>query len=245
MVGRNGVQQRRNSWQDGVYGTNCPIPPGKNFTYVLQVKDQIGTYFYFPSLALHKAAGGFGGIKVASRSVIPVPFPPPAGDYTILAGDWFKQNHTVSSLPRTNFTHPIHMIHILRKKMEDMVCTLVFDKCHAEHEASHMSLSFGFSLILQNLRAILDGGNDLPFPDGLLINGRGSNGFTFTVDQGNSLWLAVKEIRTFFYTYGDGVYIIWLCLKLVGQVRLTGSGYRMWGWRVPSISESRGIKCCW
>ncbi|XP_058757414.1 L-ascorbate oxidase homolog [Vicia villosa] len=35
----NGVEQRRNSWQDGVYGTNCPIPPGKNFTYVLQVKD--------------------------------------------------------------------------------------------------------------------------------------------------------------------------------------------------------------
>ena len=94
---RNGIQQRRNSWQDGVYGTNCPIPPGKNFTYVLQVKDQIGSYFYFPSLAFHKAAGGFGGFKILSRSVIPVPFPPPAGDFTILAGDWFKQNHTVST----------------------------------------------------------------------------------------------------------------------------------------------------
>ncbi|KAL4581993.1 hypothetical protein LXL04_006530 [Taraxacum kok-saghyz] len=43
--------------QDGVYGTNCPIPPGQNFTYNLQVKDQIG-------------------------------------DFTILAGDWFKQSHT-------------------------------------------------------------------------------------------------------------------------------------------------------
>ncbi|GMP53985.1 hypothetical protein CsSME_00019277 [Camellia sinensis var. sinensis] len=94
LISWNGVQQRRNSWQDGVYGTNCPIPPRKNFTYVLQVKDQIGSYFYFPSLAFHKAAGGFGGIKISSRSVIPVPFNPPAGDYTILAGDWFKQNHT-------------------------------------------------------------------------------------------------------------------------------------------------------
>lgn len=92
------MQQRRNSWQEGVYGTNCPIPPGQNFTYVLQVKDQIGSYFYFPSLAFHKAAGGFGGITILSRSVIPVPFPPPAGDFTILAGDWFKQNHTVSKL---------------------------------------------------------------------------------------------------------------------------------------------------
>lgn len=90
------MEQRRNSWQDGVYGTNCPIPPGQNFTYVLQVKDQIGSFFYFPSLAFHKAAGGYGGIKIASRSVIPVPFSPPADDFTVLAGDWFKQNHTVS-----------------------------------------------------------------------------------------------------------------------------------------------------
>lgn len=38
---------------------------------------------------------------------------------------------------------------------------------------------------LQDLKGILDSGGDLPFPDGLLINGRGSDSFTFTVDQGN------------------------------------------------------------
>ena len=96
FVNRNGIQQRRNSWQDGVYGTNCPIRPGKNFTYFLQVKDQIGTYFYFPSFGFQKAAGGFGGIRIWSRPKIPVPFPPPAGDFTILAGDWFKTNQYVS-----------------------------------------------------------------------------------------------------------------------------------------------------
>lgn len=37
---------------------------------------------------------------------------------------------------------------------------------------------------LQALRGILDSGYNLPFPDGLLINGRGANGYTFTVDQG-------------------------------------------------------------
>ncbi|XP_058220307.1 L-ascorbate oxidase homolog [Rhododendron vialii] len=135
----NGVQQRRNSWQDGVYGTNCPIPPGQNFTYILQVKDQIGSYFYFPSLAFHRAAGGFGGIKISSRPLIPVPFDPPAGDYTVLAGDWFKKNHT-------------------------------------------------------DLKAILDGGNGLPFPDGLLINGRGSNGNTFTVDQGKTYRFRISNV---------------------------------------------------
>ncbi|KAH9744800.1 hypothetical protein KPL70_003839 [Citrus sinensis] len=139
LISWNGVQQRRNSWQDGVYGTNCPIPPGKNFTYVLQVKDQIGSYFYFPSLAFHKAAGGYGGIKIASRPLIPVPFDPPAGDFTILAGDWYKKNHT-------------------------------------------------------DLKAILDSGSDLPFPDGLVINGRGSNANTFTVDQGKTYRFRISNV---------------------------------------------------
>ncbi|KAK6939037.1 Multicopper oxidase, C-terminal [Dillenia turbinata] len=94
LISWNGVQQRRNSYEDGVYGTTCPIPPGKNFTYILQVKDQIGSFYYFPSLAFHKAAGGFGGIRILSRPLIPVPFPDPAGDYTVLIGDWYKSNYT-------------------------------------------------------------------------------------------------------------------------------------------------------
>ncbi|KAG4993815.1 hypothetical protein AAZX31_11G095600 [Glycine max] len=93
LLSWNGVQQRRNSYQDGVYGTTCPIPPGKNFTYTLQVKDQIGSFFYFPSLAFHKAAGGFGAIKILSRPRIPVPFPDPAGDFSLLIGDWYQINH--------------------------------------------------------------------------------------------------------------------------------------------------------
>ncbi|KFK34458.1 hypothetical protein AALP_AA5G148000 [Arabis alpina] len=94
LLSWNGIQQRRNSFVDGVYGTTCPIPPGKNYTYILQVKDQIGSFYYFPSLAFHKAAGGFGGIRILSRPRIPVPFADPAGDYTVLIGDWYKSNHT-------------------------------------------------------------------------------------------------------------------------------------------------------
>ncbi|KAI3988325.1 hypothetical protein MKX01_012114 [Papaver californicum] len=139
LLSWNGIQHRRNSWQDGLSGTNCPIPPGKNFTYVLQVKDQIGSFFYFPSLAMHKAAGGFGGIAIWSRPRIPVPFPPPAGDFTLLAGDWFKRNHTY-------------------------------------------------------LRAILNRGHKFPVPDGLLINGRGWNGYTITVDQGKTYRLRISNV---------------------------------------------------
>ncbi|CAN8276807.1 unnamed protein product [Cochlearia groenlandica] len=92
LLSWNGVQQRKNSYQDGVYGTTCPIPPGKNYTYALQFKDQIGSFYYFPSLGFHKAAGGFGGIRILSRPRIPVPFPEPAGDFTLLIGDWYSKH---------------------------------------------------------------------------------------------------------------------------------------------------------
>ncbi|MFS7947712.1 putative L-ascorbate oxidase [Helianthus anomalus] len=89
----NGIKQRKNSWQDGVLGTNCPIPPNSNFTYKFQPKDQIGGYTYFPSTAMHKAAGGFGAINVYARPRIPVPYATPAADFSLLIGDWHKSNH--------------------------------------------------------------------------------------------------------------------------------------------------------
>ncbi|KAE8694034.1 L-ascorbate oxidase-like protein [Hibiscus syriacus] len=91
----NGVKQRKNSWQDGVLGTNCPIPPNSNYTYKFQAKDQIGSYNYFPSTLMHRAAGGFGALNIIHRSVIPIPYANPDGDFTLLVGDWFKTNHKI------------------------------------------------------------------------------------------------------------------------------------------------------
>ncbi|KAK9164365.1 hypothetical protein Syun_005267 [Stephania yunnanensis] len=95
LITWNGVKQRKTSWQDGVLGTNCPIPPNSNFTYKMQVKDQIGTFSYFPSTAMHKAAGAFGGFNIYTRPLIPLPFAPPAADHTLLIGDWRKASHKV------------------------------------------------------------------------------------------------------------------------------------------------------
>ncbi|CAN0859050.1 Monocopper oxidase-like protein SKU5 [Linum grandiflorum] len=89
----NGIQHRKNSWQDGVLGTNCPIPAGWNWTYQFQVKDQIGSFFYFPSLSFQRAAGGYGGIIVNNREVIALPFPLPDGDITLFIGDWYTRRH--------------------------------------------------------------------------------------------------------------------------------------------------------
>ncbi|XP_023547439.1 monocopper oxidase-like protein SKU5 [Cucurbita pepo subsp. pepo] len=89
----NGIQHRKNSWQDGVAGTNCPIPAGWNWTYQFQVKDQIGSFFYFPSLNFQRASGGYGGITINNRDVIPLPFPVPDGDITIFISDWYTKSH--------------------------------------------------------------------------------------------------------------------------------------------------------
>ncbi|KAL3828848.1 hypothetical protein ACJIZ3_017650 [Penstemon smallii] len=88
-----GIQQRKNSWQDGTPATMCPILPGTNYTYRFQVKDQIGSYFYFPTTALHRAAGGLGMIQIHSRELIPVPFDNPADEFSVLLGDWYNKGH--------------------------------------------------------------------------------------------------------------------------------------------------------
>ncbi|KAF8379264.1 hypothetical protein HHK36_028697 [Tetracentron sinense] len=89
-----GIQLRRNSWQDGVLGTNCPIPPNWQSTYQFQVKDQIGSFFYFPSLNFQRAAGGYGGFIINNRPVISLPFATPDGDIIIMIGDWYTRNHS-------------------------------------------------------------------------------------------------------------------------------------------------------
>jgi hypothetical protein len=91
----NGIQHRKNSWQDGLPGTNCPVAPGTNFTYKWQPKDQIGSFFYFPSIGMQRTVGGYGLISVVSRLLIPVPFDPPADDLQVLIGDWYTKDHTV------------------------------------------------------------------------------------------------------------------------------------------------------
>ncbi|PNX85503.1 monocopper oxidase-like protein SKS1-like, partial [Trifolium pratense] len=77
MLSRPGIQMRMNSWQDGVLGTNCLIPPKWNWTYQFQVKDQSGSFFYSPSTNFRRASGGFG----------------PYDENFIMIGDWYKQNH--------------------------------------------------------------------------------------------------------------------------------------------------------
>ncbi|KAL6521635.1 hypothetical protein OROGR_018204 [Orobanche gracilis] len=89
----NGIKQRKNSWQDGVLGTNCPILPNTNFTYKFQTKDQIGSYTYFLSTGMQKAVGGYGALSVMARPEIPIPYPLPYVNVSLLIGDWYEKTH--------------------------------------------------------------------------------------------------------------------------------------------------------
>ncbi|BAT74783.1 hypothetical protein VIGAN_UM177200, partial [Vigna angularis var. angularis] len=93
----HGIQHRKNSWQDGTLGAQCPILPGTNYTYHFQVKDQIGSYFYYPSIGMHRAVGGFGGLRIYSRLLIPVPYADPADEFWVLIGDWYGKSHQTLS----------------------------------------------------------------------------------------------------------------------------------------------------
>ncbi|KAL3525727.1 hypothetical protein ACH5RR_014099 [Cinchona calisaya] len=135
----NGINQRKNSWQDGVLGTNCPVPPNSNYTYKFQAKDQIGTYTYFPSTLMHRAAGAFGALNILQRSVISIPYPEPDGDFTLLIGDWYKYK----------YNHKV-------------------------------------------LQQRLDAGKDMPFPNGVLINGEAHP--SFSGDQGKTYMFRISNI---------------------------------------------------
>ena len=57
------------------------------------MKDQIGSYFYYPTTGLQRAVGGFGGLRIFSRLLIPVPYADPEDEYWVLIGDWYGKSH--------------------------------------------------------------------------------------------------------------------------------------------------------
>eukprot|EP01018_Ginkgo_biloba_P018744 Gb_28564 [translate_table: standard] len=168
LITWNGIQQRRTSWQDGVQGTNCPIPPGQNWTYVFQVKDQIGSFFYYPSMLLQRAAGGYGGIRIQNRDVIALPFAPPADDFTFLIADWYNKDHRVCD---SNLRHSVYKI-------------AIFPGCNATN----------FIDFIQDLRTSLDAGVLLGQPDGVIINGRGPYQTTFIVQPGATYRFRISNV---------------------------------------------------
>lgn len=84
------------------------------------------------------------------------------------------------------------------------------------------------------MKAKLDGGHKLPFPDGILINGHGPNGAAyFTVEQGTFNFLnKLGTVLTSNCSLTIGILIVYQHQ----QAKLTGLGSQMLGFRIHSIS---------
>ncbi|KAJ6952572.1 laccase-14-like [Populus alba x Populus x berolinensis] len=86
----HGVKQPRNPWSDGPENvTQCPIQPGKNFTYEVILSDEEGTLWWHAHSDWTRATV-HGAIVISPANGTTYPFPAPYAEQTIIIGSWFK-----------------------------------------------------------------------------------------------------------------------------------------------------------
>ncbi|KAE8715321.1 Secretory laccase, putative isoform 1 [Hibiscus syriacus] len=79
--------------EDSNNGSNQLIQPGRNFTYQIELDDEIGTLWWHATNAWASATvhGAFVVLPAANEDY---PFPAPDSDQTIIIGEWFRQELT-------------------------------------------------------------------------------------------------------------------------------------------------------
>ncbi|XP_031394594.1 laccase-21-like isoform X2 [Punica granatum] len=86
----HGVKQPRNPWSDGpVYITQCPIEPGKNFTYEIIFTREIGTLWWHAHSDWTRATV-HGAIVILPSEGMGYPFPEPDGEEVVVISSWHK-----------------------------------------------------------------------------------------------------------------------------------------------------------
>ncbi|EMS45877.1 Laccase-15 [Triticum urartu] len=86
----HGLKQRLNCWADGVpMITQCPIRPGQNFTYHLNVTGQEGTLWWHAHVSCLRASL-HGAFIIRPRHSYP--FPKPDKEIPIVIGEWWSIN---------------------------------------------------------------------------------------------------------------------------------------------------------
>ncbi|KAJ4824863.1 Laccase-14 [Turnera subulata] len=88
----HGVKQPRNPWSDGPeYVTQCPIQPGKKFTYKIQLSSEEGTVWWHAHSGWARATV-HGAFIIYPKRGQHYPFPKPHAEIPIILGEWWKQN---------------------------------------------------------------------------------------------------------------------------------------------------------
>ncbi|KAJ4840709.1 hypothetical protein Tsubulata_018898 [Turnera subulata] len=87
---RHGVKQPRNPWSDGPENiTQCPIPPGTNFTYQVILSTEEGTLWWHAHSDWSRATV-HGAIVIHPALGKTYPYQTPDAEQTIVIGTWFK-----------------------------------------------------------------------------------------------------------------------------------------------------------
>ena len=93
------TQYGANSWYDGViYNGQCPIQPGTNFTYVLDITQPPGTYFWHDHSFAAKADGLQGALIVTPAPGMTEPFPSYDSDQVLFLTDNWHTDANVMAM---------------------------------------------------------------------------------------------------------------------------------------------------
>ncbi|KAF5987570.1 putative multicopper oxidase [Fusarium bulbicola] len=88
----HGLRMKDQNSMDGAVGfTQCPIAPGRSFTYNFTIgAEEQGTFWWHSHSDVQRADGLWGGLVVHSPDELDVT----PGDYLLMVGDWFHRNQT-------------------------------------------------------------------------------------------------------------------------------------------------------
>ncbi|CAI9098356.1 OLC1v1034988C2 [Oldenlandia corymbosa var. corymbosa] len=88
----HGIFQKLTAWADGPdYVTQCPIRPGRSYTYRFTVTGQEGTLWWHAHVSFLRSTV-YGALIIRPRSGRSYPFQQPDGEYPIVLGEWWNAN---------------------------------------------------------------------------------------------------------------------------------------------------------
>ncbi|KAL9380122.1 hypothetical protein Peur_028604 [Populus x canadensis] len=88
----HGIRQLRNPWADGPDRvTQCPIRPGRSYTYRFTIENQEGTLWWHAHSRWLRATV-YGALIIHPKLGSPYPFPMPRTEIPILLGEWWDRN---------------------------------------------------------------------------------------------------------------------------------------------------------
>ncbi|KAL6861544.1 hypothetical protein ACP4OV_017244 [Aristida adscensionis] len=89
----HGVRQWRNCWADGVPAiTQCPILPGRSFTYRFDVAGQEGTLWWHAHVSCLRATLHGALIIRPRHGAASYPFPKPRREVPVVVGEWWQMD---------------------------------------------------------------------------------------------------------------------------------------------------------